>query len=165
MPMTEEYGPPIAVNGKRPEWLGDDERCLTLANFGDRTWHAAACQASRWIWNKISHIRLRADHPYYQSAEYRAATGFIGEDDRGYVYGVPVFDLRPAMTEAEMIAALEATGHTVTPPDPLVAEREFLAGLFESFKLSNRARLIRDGVDDTVVPAAMAYLRANKGRL
>ncbi len=120
--------------------------------------------------------------PYYQSAEYKASVGDaesrFNSVKVNYSHGglrvagefrpdggTPVFDPRPSMTEAEMIAALEATGHTVTPPDPLVADREFLAGLFESFGLRNRARLIRDGVDDTVVPAAMAYLRANKGRL
>lgn len=154
--MTEEYGPPIAVNGKRPEWLGDDERCLTLANFGDRTWHAAACQASQWIWNMISQIRLRADHPYYQSAEYKAS---VGEPEgcgiklshspvegvrEIYVDGLrvtvaPEFDPRPAMTEAEMIAALEATGHTVTPPSVRANVRSTVVPVWALDRAANMA--------------------------
>lgn len=72
-----------------------------------------------------------------------------------------------AMTEAEMIAALEATGHTVIPPDPLVAEREFLAGLMDATNYCRfSAKDVRSGaVDDSAIVAAMAYLRANKGRL
>lgn len=69
-----------------------------------------------------------------------------------------------ALSEAEMIAALEATGHTVTPPDPLVAEREFLAGLFDALG-SRWAEDYRLGYWSSESSAAMAYLRANKGRL
>lgn len=69
------------------------------------------------------------------------------------------------MTEAEMIAALEATGHTVTPPDPLVAEREFLAGLMDAMDWPACGEAFRRGCEDASIPAGMAYLRDNKGRL
>lgn len=69
------------------------------------------------------------------------------------------------MTEAEMIAALEATGHTVTPPDPLVAEREFLAGLYEAYGDTQTVNDIRGGRFDASVKVAMTYLRDNKWRL
>tara|TARA_Y100000310_G_scaffold99292_1_gene97080 strand:- start:663 stop:932 length:270 start_codon:yes stop_codon:yes gene_type:complete len=73
------------------------------------------------------------------------------------------------MTEAEMIAALEATGHTVTPPDPpdpLAADREFLAGLEKATACTIAYEDgWRGGTMDEFVVKAMAYLRDNKGRL
>ena len=67
-----------------------------------------------------------------------------------------------ALSEAEMIAALEATGHTVTPPDPLAGDREFVAGLMAA--MGWQVSWTVSGNDDDIT-AAMAYLRANKGRL
>lgn len=176
--MTEEFGPPIAVNGKRPEWLGDDDKCLPF--WHDEGWYKSSkgsdadCVA---CWHLVTQVRLRADHPYYQSAEYKASVveapwitvrqEKVGGWAHGFYRldaGIPVFDPRPAMTEAEMIAALEATGHTVTPPDPLAAEREFLAGLFDALG-SRWAEDCRSGYWSSELSAAMAYLRANKGRL
>jgi hypothetical protein len=178
--MTEEFGPPIAVNGKRPEWLGDDERCLPC--WDAKAWYpmrGGARVRSVSGWASVSAIRLRADHPYYQSAEYKASVGepegcgikLYHSPVEGvreiYVDGLrvtvaPVFEPRPAMTEAEMIAALEATGHTVTPPDPLAGDREFVAGLMAA--MGWQVSWTVSGNDDDIT-AAMAYLRANKGRL
>ena len=175
--MTEEYGPPIAVNGKRPEWLdiNDWVQFKNDCNYSET-------RATKHIWfDNVVSIRLRADHPYYQSAEYKAS---VGDDESrfnsvkvNYSHGglrvtgelrpdvaIPVFDPRPAMTEAGMIAALEATGHTVTRPDPLAADREFLARLFDALG-SRWAEDYRSGYWSSESSAAMAYLRANKGRL
>lgn len=70
-----------------------------------------------------------------------------------------------ALSEAEMIAALEATGHTVTPPDPLAGDREFIAGMWLSADWDASAEAYRAGHLDDYVRKIMAYLRANKGRL
>lgn len=183
--MTQEYGPPIAVNGKRPEWLGDDERFQWQDAKGCLDWETFPHDTSAlgFYWDEhVVTIRLRADHPYYQSAEYKASVGDaesrFNSVKVNYSHGglrvtgelrpdvaIPVFDPRPAMTEAEMIAALEATGHTVTPPDPLAGDREFVAGLMDAMDWPACGTALRRGCEDASIPAAMAYLRANKGRL
>lgn len=66
---------------------------------------------------------------------------------------------------AEAAARLEAAGYTVTPPDPLAADREFLAGLCEALGQYTAGEGYRGGLADHRIPAAMDYLRQNKGRL
>ena len=74
-------------------------------------------------------------------------------------YGPPIPDY------AKMAATLEAAGYTVTPPDPLAAGREFLAGLFDVFVHACAVPDMDTGLLDDTIPAAMEYLRANKEKL
>ena len=62
--MTIKWGLEIPVNGKRPEWLVDDEdvKCFTTV------WHSHHLMPSGIDWPIIRAIRLRADHPHYQQA-------------------------------------------------------------------------------------------------
>lgn len=72
------------------------------------------------------------------------------------------------ITEADhqrFVATLEAAGYTVTPPDPLAADREFLAGLMGALGRPGTAICIKDGEYNDTIPAAMEYLRQNKERL
>lgn len=159
--MTEEYGPSIAVNGKRPEWLGDYDRCIVeyradseMVLPRDGKFHAYA-QAR--YWPDVINVRAKADHPYYQSAEYKASVGKEPEgDDVPGQAGCPIRDA---------VATLEAAGYTVTPPDPLAADREFLAGLMHAMGYLAAFQTFMDRKEDHRIPAAMEYLRANKGRL
>lgn len=163
MTTKTEYGPPIAVNGKRPEWLTGDVDCGLETGAG---WVAFGftpdCPAEDWVWSHddgrpcILSIRLRSDHPYYQNAKYKARNGaiYIGDaTDEGYA-------LRQA------IGICEAAGYTVTLPDPLAADREFLAGLMRAANgwLPHQTE-IEAGKCTDKVSAAMDYLRQNKGRL
>lgn len=72
--MTDiKWGPAIAVNGKRPGWLGSGEwrRVRTLA-VGE--WQTADIESpgdtipdmDEWNWGDITAIRLPADHPHYR---------------------------------------------------------------------------------------------------
>lgn len=158
--MTEEYGTPIPVNGKRPDWLGDDDmvrwhRTVGGGPFWDK---GGGMPARQLIWNEhIQLVRLKSDHPYYQSAEYRASvidTSSEPEDEHAFA------DLL-----ASHVRTLEAAGYTVTPPDPLAADREFLAWLMDIIDFPGSAESWRGGSYDDKIPAAMEYLRANKGRL
>jgi len=70
----EEWGDPIAVDGKRPEWLKDGERIRRRDRdaVDDRNdgWgrvgseHEVEAKALDWR-NWVTHIRLPASHPYY----------------------------------------------------------------------------------------------------
>lgn len=72
--MTDiEWGPAIAVDGKRPGWLcsGEWRRVRTLA-VGE--WQTADIESpgdtipdmDEWNWGDITAIRLPADHPHYR---------------------------------------------------------------------------------------------------
>lgn len=63
-----EWGPEIAVNGVRPEWLKDDVRCII--RDGDE-WLGENWDARARNWNfhvDVTAIRLPADHPYYKQS-------------------------------------------------------------------------------------------------
>ena len=77
------WGPEIAVNGKRPEWLADDDRMQCLPS---PDWKVGA----DWVhplddnhaWACLTHIRLPADHPHYAAQEPRTAPsgGEVGSE-------------------------------------------------------------------------------------
>lgn len=77
--MTKiELGEWIEVNGKRPDWLRDDENFAILWSDGtawDHLYTPAYCVSS-WE-NSVVAIRLRADHPYYH--------GIAGKDQKLHV--------------------------------------------------------------------------------
>lgn len=54
------YGPAIECNGKRPEWLGDDD---FVFKYGGH-WNAKG-----FTWDLTNSFRLRADHPYYRATD------------------------------------------------------------------------------------------------
>lgn len=63
-----EFGPPIEVDGVRPEWLRDDDH--VDARWDEGGWYSdvggrgvsAFCVCA---WGTVTHIRLPADHPHY----------------------------------------------------------------------------------------------------
>ncbi|WP_066280286.1 hypothetical protein [Blastomonas sp. CCH1-A6] len=139
--MTEEFGPPIAVNGKRPEWLGDDDKCLPF--WHDEGWYKSSkgsdadCVA---CWHLVTQVRLRADHPYYQSAEYKASVA------------INAADLEKAWDEEErwegdfnrpdlesVIKRLEAAGYTVTPPSVRANVRSTVVPVWALDRAANMA--------------------------
>lgn len=64
--MTDNLGPEIKIDGKRPDWLADDEKIGIVWDDGYR-WDNLNMQVdcvSGWE-HSISAIMLRADHPYY----------------------------------------------------------------------------------------------------
>lgn len=50
-------------------------------------------------------------------------------------------------------------------PDPLAADREFVAGFFNACGFLLRGKVVIDKQNDDLVPAAMAYLRANVDKI
>lgn len=175
--MTDEFGPPIAVNGKRPDWLGVDDLCM-ISDAGVDGWLNPE-KARYWYWTPVTHVRLRADHPYYQSAEYKASVGGCDDDmpplwalDQAARYA---HDLNWAASQLYMtkgsavydsiVAHARTLAEHVTPPDPLAAGRDLLAGLLDMIDYPGSAKSWRSGCYDDIIPAAMEYLRANKGRL
>lgn len=77
--MTE-FGAEIAVDGKRPDWLKDDDKIVVLwrntAGMWSQpdAWNAAqidadATMGGEFSWPTISAIKLPADHPYYKATE------------------------------------------------------------------------------------------------
>lgn len=57
--MTDSivWGPEIQVNGKRPEWLTDQD---TFA------WYGSSYRGKSHDWDGVGTIRLPADHPHYR---------------------------------------------------------------------------------------------------
>lgn len=147
-----EYGPPIPVNGKRPVLVVDGDWLM---------FEYSLCGGLGWAkdvnWQTVGNVRLKSDHPYYQSAEPDE------QDDPAIDAAWAEHDREQRIAQA--IELLEATGHTVTPPDPLAGDREFLAGLADVLLMATTGEILRAGQFDPEIPAAMAYLRANKGRL
>lgn len=78
------------TDGRKPEWLADDDR--VLAKWGG-VWASINMPAHMWDWPNVTAIRLRADHPFY-----RQEPSF---DTDKYV-------LVERMTEAEWFAILAA---------------------------------------------------------
>lgn len=67
--MTE-WGPKIEVDGKRPEWLRDDDwRAMVMLDNGDieePSEEFTMKKVGDWQWYRITKIRLPAEHPYYK---------------------------------------------------------------------------------------------------
>lgn len=65
-----KWGAEIAVDGVRPEWLGEDTYVDVLANNGRRWYSEGAIGlgvgAVHIGWRYVKAIRLPADHPHYQ---------------------------------------------------------------------------------------------------
>ena len=96
--MAQEIGPEIPIDGKRPDWLGDDECC---AIFDDSSWLGLGFEipSKNWHWHEgITLIRLRADHPYYQQQ--------ASDDSDDYVRV-------KRLSASEIARAMEDTDHDV----------------------------------------------------
>lgn len=70
--MEIEWGPEIAVDGERPEWLGDVDVGHTVTICGLETqypWNTGDSEhitdMGEWVWPDIDAIRLPASHPAY----------------------------------------------------------------------------------------------------
>lgn len=139
METNEEYGPEIETPGNEmPDWLEVGTIIMNTNYYGE--WDDNSAPASpAWAWENIPRIRLRADHPYYAR-------------------------MNDPIQSA--IALLEQNNYTVTAPDPMIKDREFVAGLErETGGLDFPADVIIDGDEDNMVRAIMAYLRANKEKI
>lgn len=74
-----EWGPAIAVDGKRPGWLAIDQVAQYQHRIErDGSWGKGA--ARHWNWNDedwqcVTAIRLPADHPHYRQAEAAVPEG------------------------------------------------------------------------------------------
>lgn len=80
--MTDiEWGPAIAVDGKRPGWLGDEEPMLAIWSGGATSrpggWDAGRLSEDAQ-WHRLAAIKLPADHPHYRQTE-AAAIDWSGE--------------------------------------------------------------------------------------
>ncbi|WP_203309782.1 hypothetical protein [Sphingomonas beigongshangi] len=61
-----DWGVPIPVNGKRPEWLADADQFMWQADEGWEWRRSSGARCSNWTGNQGRvFIRLPADHPYY----------------------------------------------------------------------------------------------------
>jgi len=60
------WGEPIAVDGKRPEWLEDDVRISGRDGMCDMWW---ILLPSAVTWRPVTAIRLPADHPHYANPD------------------------------------------------------------------------------------------------
>lgn len=102
-----EFGPEIAIEGKRPEWVMDDTICA-VCNDGEWFGLGVQIEAKEWCaWeNPCSYtaIRLPADHPHYTQAlaEHALEAQYKGEPLPG-VWVDP--DDAPEMTAADFANA------------------------------------------------------------
>ena len=61
-----EWGPEIAVHGKRPEWLDDEATIQVQSRYGVRpNWNTYRAGYNDLPWDSATDIRLRANHPHY----------------------------------------------------------------------------------------------------
>lgn len=64
-----EWGPAIAVDGKRPGWIKDEEAMLAVWSGGAISW-PDGWDAKRLSedaqWHRIDAVKLPADHPHYR---------------------------------------------------------------------------------------------------
>ncbi|MBB4616930.1 hypothetical protein [Sphingomonas abaci] len=69
--MTDiEWGPAIAVDGKRPGWLQDWQPIRGTYNHGRYPWIGDDTYlAKQFHWEHVASIRLPADHPHYRQTE------------------------------------------------------------------------------------------------
>jgi len=66
--MTDiEWGPAIAVDGKRPGWLADDDKAVCGC-------HGHEIRPSTTLWFSVESLRLPADHPHYRQPTPQADT-------------------------------------------------------------------------------------------
>ena len=106
MTDTQEivWGVPIAVDGKRPGFLRDDDRCLP--HWEDEGWYdekdgsAGDCVSG---WSTVTAIRLPADHPHYRQPG-KVTGGDLKVGD-AHVKPTPQADTKPDVT-ARMIGAI-----------------------------------------------------------
>lgn len=67
--MTDiNWGPEIATNGKRPEWLRDGDKIRWYGKCAADDWWEGSSRftyAESISWDHDTHIRLPADHPHY----------------------------------------------------------------------------------------------------
>jgi hypothetical protein len=146
--MTE-LGPEIPItDGKKPEWLADDEIVATY-HSDDRRWYGelGGDTADHWFegsWRHITAIRVRADHPIYQSgtrpmnatvtdahrqkcADLATAAGNISFDVRDAITGgfpsLTAFAQYVANTEAREQSILSAITGPGSDADKLAAVR------------------------------------------
>ena len=64
--MTNNLGPEIKIDGKRPDWLADDEK-ISIVWWDGARWDNLNTRVdcvSGWE-HSVTAIMLRADHPYY----------------------------------------------------------------------------------------------------
>lgn len=65
-----KWGPEIAVNGKRPEWLDPREIISGVYPAGIHTCYKGAADSVRvFDWSNLVSFRLPADHPHYARPE------------------------------------------------------------------------------------------------
>lgn len=93
-----------------------------------------------------------------------ACTGNYYDDTGHHVYGLNL-PIRNANPIAAAIALLTSTGYTVTPPDPMIKDREFVAGMYRHRGMASDERITLEGDNDITVNRIMAYLRANKEKI
>lgn len=173
-----EWGAPITVNGKRPDWLDAGDMVRWCKNG---VWKDFTCKARDHNWGPYmhdddglsftTHIRLHADHPYYarmndpiQSAiptwaleQAAQSAGFERYDNVGYAAA--------HSTMKSIMAHARTLSEHVTPPDPMIKDREFVAGMLAAMDWNTSAHGFRSGHADDRVSAALAYLRENKEKI
>lgn len=99
--MTE-WGKAISVDGKRPEWLRDEEYEVAGKSH---EWFEGPIKAA---WSLARFIRLPATHPYYLVKRYNAEHG------TSFVYW-PGGDGAPEDWSGERNSAIDADGRVVWP--------------------------------------------------
>ena len=76
--IRNKWGPPIPVDGKRPEWLGDDDLCNPR---WEEEWFGSLVKAKHVTgWEIVTAIRLKSDHSYYQREAVKPAYMHLGKD-------------------------------------------------------------------------------------
>lgn len=101
--MTDiEWGPAIAVDGKRPGWLQDLQPIRGTYNHGRYPWVGDDTYlAKQFHWEHVASIRLPADHPHY------LARFFERDDSVATPQPTPQADTKPDLT-ARMEALVRA---------------------------------------------------------
>lgn len=174
------WGPEIAVNGKRPEWLTQAD-VIDWRWSAEGDWHATqfdhyarglpASHVS--IENGAYAIRLRADHPHYTRnvtpTQQDAISGEVVERQRDALTWIADFaaSKRRGTDDWFDLTEIEQVARRALLPEPvdrdLIAAREAEAKASEANGFSDYAAKVRAGGDDNG-PVRLRYEGIKLGR-
>ena len=171
------WGDEIAVNGKRPEWLADDQ-AMQYQHRIEQDGNWGNSPARHWNWNNedwqcVTAIRLPADHPHYATLSAPTApntpagysdevVGRISRALRAYARNDPSLILTGKSIAAELYALADLLPE---PADGDLAEaRELEAIASERNGFHDYAKALRAGEYDDDGPVRCTLNGIRRGR-
>jgi len=134
-PKEVEWGPEIKVQGKRPEWLGDDEE------FGWKGVNDEWTAFNDWTanelmlrWNEVSFIRLHANHSHYTKPATPTRTA-LEQRMEDCLKSLASEDIRSHQSDGVQAAIFEARA-ILAELEPVDPDLQIAREIADSFGLS-----------------------------